>query len=111
MLLHYSDEINWFYNALFSRDDKIGHDNVGMLPKILILYQDINMVYNMFKSLHLTELLILQLSHDHCFVVFEKVTVLKHVLVRLLETLKISIDEEGETGAVLMDPSKAFDCI
>ena len=33
MLLHYSDEINRFYNKLFSWDDKIGHNNVGMLPK------------------------------------------------------------------------------
>ena len=35
----------------------------------------------------------------------------QHALVRLLEKLKISLDEGGKAGAVLMDLSKAFDCI
>ena len=35
----------------------------------------------------------------------------QHTLVRLLEKLKISLDEGGKAGAVLMDLSKAFDCI
>ena len=34
-----------------------------------------------------------------------------HALVRLLEKFKISLDEGGNAGAVLMDLSKAFDCI
>ena len=32
-------------------------------------------------------------------------------LVRLLEKVKISLDEGRKAGAVLMDLSKAFDCI
>ena len=39
---------------------------------------------------------------------FDKVTAL---LIRLLEKFKISLDERGKAGAVLMDLSKAFDCI
>ena len=35
----------------------------------------------------------------------------QHALVRLLEKFKISLDEGGKAGAVLMDLSKAFDCI
>ena len=35
----------------------------------------------------------------------------QHLLVRLLEKLKISLDEGGKARAVLMDLSKAFDCI
>ena len=35
----------------------------------------------------------------------------QHALVRLLEIFKISLDEGGKAGAVLMDLSKAFDCI
>ena len=34
-----------------------------------------------------------------------------HALTRLLEKFKISLDEGGKAGAVLMDLSKAFDCI
>ena len=36
---------------------------------------------------------------------------LNMLLERLLEKLKISLDEGGKAGAVLMDLSKAFDCI
>ena len=35
----------------------------------------------------------------------------QHALVRLLEKFKISLDEGGKAGAVMMDLSKAFDCI
>ena len=35
----------------------------------------------------------------------------QHALIRLLEKFKISLDEGGKAGAVLMDLSKAFDCI
>ena len=35
----------------------------------------------------------------------------QHALIRLLEKFKISVDEGGKAGAVLMDLSKAFDCI
>ena len=35
----------------------------------------------------------------------------QHALVRLLEKFKISLDEGGKAGAVLMDLSKPFDCI
>ena len=35
----------------------------------------------------------------------------QHALVRLLEKFKISLDEGGKVGAVLMDLSKAFKCI
>ena len=35
----------------------------------------------------------------------------QHTLVRLLGKFKISLDEGGKAGAVLMDLSKAFDCI
>ena len=35
----------------------------------------------------------------------------QQALVRLLEKFKISLDEGGKAGAVLMDLSKAFDCI
>ena len=35
----------------------------------------------------------------------------QHALVRLLEKFKISLDDGGKAGAVLMDLSKAFDCI
>jgi hypothetical protein len=35
----------------------------------------------------------------------------QHALVRLIEKFKISLDEGGKAGAVLMDLSKAFDCI
>ena len=35
----------------------------------------------------------------------------QHALVRLLEKFKISLDKGGKAGAVLMDLSKAFDCI
>ena len=35
----------------------------------------------------------------------------QHALVRLLEKFKISLDEGGKGGAVLMDLSKAFNCI
>ena len=35
----------------------------------------------------------------------------QHALVRLLEKFKISLDEGCKAGAVLMDLSKAFDCI
>ena len=35
----------------------------------------------------------------------------QHALVRLLEKFKISLDEGGKAGAILMDLSKAFDCI
>ena len=35
----------------------------------------------------------------------------QHALVRLLEKFKISLDEGGKAGTVLMDLSKAFDCI
>ena len=35
----------------------------------------------------------------------------QHALVRLLEKFKISLHEGGKTGVVLMDLSKAFDCI
>ena len=42
---------------------------------------------------------------------FQKGYNAQHALVRLLEKLKISLDEGGKAGAVLMDPSKAFDCI
>ena len=35
----------------------------------------------------------------------------QHALVRLLEKFKISLDEGGKARAVLMDLSKAFDCI
>ena len=35
----------------------------------------------------------------------------QHALVRLLEKFRISLDEDGKAGAVLMDLSKAFDCI
>ena len=35
----------------------------------------------------------------------------QHALVRLLERFRISLDEDGKAGAVLMDLSKAFDCI
>ena len=35
----------------------------------------------------------------------------QHALFRLLEKFKVSLDEGGKAGAVLMDLSKAFDCI
>ena len=35
----------------------------------------------------------------------------QQALLRLLEKFKISFDEGGKAGAVLMDLSKAFDCI
>ena len=35
----------------------------------------------------------------------------QHALIRVLEKFKISLDEGGKAGAVLMDLSKAFDCI
>ena len=35
----------------------------------------------------------------------------QHALVRLLEKFNISLDEDGKARAVLMDLSKAFDCI
>ena len=35
----------------------------------------------------------------------------QHALVRLLEKFKISLDEGRKAGTVLMDISKAFDCI
>ena len=35
----------------------------------------------------------------------------QHALVRLLEKFKISLDEGGKAGAVLLDLSKAFECI
>ena len=35
----------------------------------------------------------------------------QHALVRLLEKFKISLEEGGKAGAVMMDLSKAFDCI
>ena len=35
----------------------------------------------------------------------------QHALVRLLEKFKISLDEGGKAGAVLIYLSKAFDCI
>ena len=42
---------------------------------------------------------------------FRKGHNVQHALVRLLEKLKISLDEGGKAGTVLMDLSKAFDCI
>ena len=35
----------------------------------------------------------------------------QHALLRLLETCKEFLDKKGYVGAVLMDPSKAFDCL
>ena len=35
----------------------------------------------------------------------------QHALVRLLEKFRISLDEGGKAAAVLMDLSKAFECI
>ena len=35
----------------------------------------------------------------------------QHALLRLLETCKEFLDKEGYVGAVLMDLSKAFDCL
>ena len=42
---------------------------------------------------------------------FQKGYSVQHALVRLLEKFKISLDEGGKAGAVLMDLSKAFECI
>ena len=35
----------------------------------------------------------------------------KHALLRLLEKFKVSLDEGGKAGALIMNLSKAFDCI
>ena len=35
----------------------------------------------------------------------------QHVLLRLMDTCKNSLDKKGVVGALLMDLSKAFDCI
>ncbi len=35
----------------------------------------------------------------------------QHALTRMLEHWKVSLDDGGNVGAILMDLSKAFDCI
>ena len=40
-----------------------------------------------------------------------KTYITNHLLIRLIENWKKSLDQNKFVGAVLMDPSKAFDCI
>ena len=42
---------------------------------------------------------------------FRKDCSAQHALLRLLEQFKVSLDEGGKAGAVLLDLSKTFDCI
>ena len=90
---------------IFKRDDpfhKANYRPVGMLSLISTVYE--RLIYN-----QLSEYSESFLSHVLCG--FRKAYNTQHALFKLFQSWQKELDNEGFVGTILMDLSKAYDCI
>ena len=90
---------------IHKKDDKTDKENyrlIKVLSNLSKVYERLmyNQIYSYFDTL---------LSKFHCG--FRKGFNAKHCLLAMIEKWRETLDKGGETGVVLTDLSKAFDCI
>ena len=91
--------------TIHKKDDKTDKENyrlINVLSNLSKVYERLmyNQIYSYFDTLF---------SKFHCG--FRKGFNAKHCLLAMIEKWRETLDKGGETGVVLTDLSKAFDCI
>ena len=93
------------YTPLFKKDDNTDKTNyrpISILPSISKIFERI-----MFKQM--TAFIVSRISQYLCG--FRKGYSTQHALLRLIDKLNKSLDIKEKIGILMMDLSKAFDCI